>query len=172
MGADLCGVIMVGPRDFDPEDIKKAVAYVNHLCRLHDETVTRLESAYETGHNDEVLAEIEVELEEGNRLQELDEMMSATQFDDIVEFLEREPLPNGCEDGSDFVALFIKMWNGLYRDSMMRPVVDPRTGEVDQDFRIFVAGERTWGDGPDDDSAWGVCTKATELGILDILGIH
>lgn len=62
---------------------------------------------------------------------------------------------------------FAAMWNdGGYRDRMERGVPgDPAR-------KIVVAGERTWGDGPDDDSAWGLASTMDQLGLLELLGIE
>lgn len=62
---------------------------------------------------------------------------------------------------------FVKMWNeGGYRDMMERALPDSK------DEKVLVCGERTWGDGPDSDSAWGLSDRVAGLGLLPVLGIR
>jgi hypothetical protein len=65
------------------------------------------------------------------------------------------------------VSSFVNMWdNEPHRDMMSR------TLPGDDTKKIIVCGERTCGDGPEDDSAWGVTKKAMFLGIPELLGIE
>ena len=62
---------------------------------------------------------------------------------------------------------FAAMWNdGGYRDRMERGV--PR----DPTRKIVVVGERTWGDGPEEGSAWYLAEAADRLGLFELLGIE
>lgn len=62
---------------------------------------------------------------------------------------------------------FVQMWeHEPYRDMMSRML----PGEKDK--KIVVCGERTHGDGPDPDSAWGVTQRAMFFGIPDMLRVE
>jgi len=65
------------------------------------------------------------------------------------------------------VADFAAMWNdGGYRDRMERGVPGDPTR------KIVVVGERTWGDGPEEGSAWWLAEAADRLGLFELLGIE
>jgi hypothetical protein len=65
----------------------------------------------------------------------------------------------------NFVAQLCDFWTaGGYRDAMAR--------ELDGNRKIVVAGERTYGDGPEPGSAWWLCGQADALGLLERLGIE
>jgi hypothetical protein len=68
---------------------------------------------------------------------------------------------------SSVVTDFAAMWNdGGYRDRMERSVPGDPTR------KIVVVGERTWGDGPDEESAWYLAEAVDRLGLFDLLGIE
>ena len=65
------------------------------------------------------------------------------------------------------VADFAAMWNdGGCRDRMERDVPHDPTR------KIVVVGERTWGDGPEEGSAWWLAEAMDRLGLLEVLGIE
>jgi hypothetical protein len=70
-------------------------------------------------------------------------------------------------NATHLVSSFVNMWNNEYHRDMMS-----RTLPGDNTKKIVVCGERTCGDGPEDDSAWGVTKKAMFLGIPELLGIE
>ena len=68
---------------------------------------------------------------------------------------------------SSVVTDFAVMWNdGGYRDQMGRCVPGDPTR------RIVVVGERTWGDGPEEGSAWQLAEAMDHLGLFEVLGIE
>lgn len=160
MGADLCGYILVGPVHIDEEDRKEAIKHVTAVVGA----VARVRELVEN----DIDPETELTDEERRLVDRVAEYGGMERWDDIGGY--------DCLSGKtpeEFVNDFVDMWKGgFFRDCMTRLFVDPRTGEDDQDFQIFVAGERTWGDGPENGSAWQLGQQADGLGILAILGLY
>jgi hypothetical protein len=68
---------------------------------------------------------------------------------------------------SSVVTNFAAMWNdGGYRDRMERGVPGDPTR------KIVVVGERTWGDGPEEGSAWYLAETVDQLGLFELLGVE
>lgn len=170
MGADLCGVIIVGPKHIAEEAKKKAVERVTAVVKA----VTKAGEALENDCDPEVT----LTPEEKKLVDHVIDQSFMECWDGL-----------GCDFNllgewktpEEFVSAFLSRWEHghafqkqgeCYRDCMSRDSVDPRSGEQDQDYQIFVAGERTWGNGPEVGSAWDLCQRAEWLGIMDILGLH
>lgn len=144
MGADLCGYIMCGPENLDKKKVEKAKKWLA-----------------------KVVAQAKANDKEGAELKSL---------------LEREGVIEQLSGGSEDVALvlalaaiagmgtllndFLRVWDGDFRDQMARDM------PFKKGWQIVVAGERTWGDGPDEESAWGISERASTMGLFDMLGIE
>lgn len=86
-----------------------------------------------------------------------------------------EQLSDGSENVGDAIAAisrldgivddFLQVWECQYRDQMARDLPGKKG------WQIVVAGERTWGDGPEIGSAWYVCDRIVQLGLYGKLGL-
>ena len=78
--------------------------------------------------------------------------------DELLEMLRLLPPHQLIDD-------FVRFWNrdDIPRDSMAKSY---------KDRRIVVAGERTWGDGPAEGSAWYLCQVASLCGLFEVFGIE
>jgi hypothetical protein len=75
------------------------------------------------------------------------------------------------EDAELEVEAVADAWdNERYRDMTSRLMPGSSSGRNGR--KCLFAGERTWGDGPERDSAWGIFERANTLGILGILGLE
>jgi len=62
---------------------------------------------------------------------------------------------------------FLRVWDdGCFRDQMSRDF------PFKKGWQIVVAGEQTWGDGPEPESAWGISERASTMGLFEMLGIE
>jgi hypothetical protein len=154
MGADLCGYIFVGPYKIDPKKYARAKKELEILA--HNARVVK-EALKAKGKDDEV---------------------SIDDFPKSMHGLAAEIADNNGEDwdgvaGAIAAAVetldeFVRLWEDEgYRDMMSRSTPFPGKRWA----KILVSGERTWGDGPDHDSAWGISDRASRLGIPGLLGI-
>jgi hypothetical protein len=76
-------------------------------------------------------------------------------------------LSASSDSPSRALADFVAMWNdGGYRDQMVRSLPGDRRR------KIVVVGERTWGDGPQEGSAWYLAETVDRLGLFEILGLE
>ena len=146
--------------------MKKAREHVRHVLAQVKQARTLIE---ERGADDaaEVIEKRFPELGKvAKRAQHVDD-------DNIINFVKTTEVTGGYE-ADEFVTEFLNMWEGRepYRDTMSRIFIDPQNGATDQDFQIFVAGDKSWGDGPYDNTGWWFCERASWLGIIEILGIY
>jgi hypothetical protein len=155
MGADLCGYILIGPMKLDRKKVKAAIKELT-------ETIKILKTAFETkedfGFSCERRGQAVKALKK--RLPSLDP--KATYMDLVNDYEQLADM-----DPKKTVMDFVAMWEkGGYRDMMDRrfPGDDKR--------KILVCGERTWGDGPEPDSAWGITMTVGLMDLFDILGIE
>lgn len=152
MGADLCGYILVGPRKLNK---KKVAAAIEHL----KETIKLAKQAHDLSLDNSVPVNQIILLKQ--RLSRVGPQASNGEvLEEAEEVLDVDPLTTVSE--------FQNMWdNAPYRDMMTRSLPG------DKKRKILVCGERTWGDGPDPDSAWGITDavdRFTEL--FEMLGIE
>jgi hypothetical protein len=142
MGANLCGFILCGPRKIAPDKIEAAIKHVEETLKLLKVLVDGEPHAKET--------------------EELEKRLPC--------FDPRYPDAHSAyadEDPKVLVFNFVDMWeNEPYRDMMSCYFPG------DRDKKIIACGERTWGDGPEPDSAWGITEKAELLDIPQMLGIE
>lgn len=142
MGADLCGYVLVGPSKLD----KKKVEYAKKQMK-------KLKSFLEQLSPEPTAKEIS-DLLKGKVDNRVVSLLSSY----VEDFGEGVPDPDVIND-------FVDLWtSGGYRDMMSRP--------FKENLQIVVAGEMTWGDGPEEGSAWHVCEQAARLGLFELLGIE
>jgi hypothetical protein len=170
MGADLCGHVLIGPRELDQGAVDAAVEHVK-TCLDQQAELRKIITEASTSDEayDEACVKVCSMLEQAPFRRCFGSVMEEFQIDAIDEALEMDFL--GGKAPEVFVAGFVGAWAHKCRDSMGRSYEDPRTHEIDTDFQIFVAGERTWGNGPEKDSAWWYCEVAAQFGLFDLLGI-
>ena len=166
MGADLCGYVLIGPRELDQGSVDAAVEHIKTCLDQQAELNKIIETAK---GSDEAYDKVCSMLEQGPFRRYFGSVMEEFQIDALDEALETDFL--GGKLPEVFISGFVGAWAHECRDSMGRSYEDPRTHETDPDFQIFAAGERTWGDGPQEDSAWWYCDVAAKFGLFDLLGI-
>ncbi len=168
MGADLCGSIVVGPRWISDDAKKRAIVQATDVVKA----ITKVDEAIENDCNPEVTLT-------PNELRLVKHVCDLSGVDDWADLSALDCLDE-WETPEDFVREFVAMWelghvyekqHECYRDCMCREFINPRTGKVDQNYRIFVAGERTWGDGAEAGSAQRMCQCAEWLNIMGIMGL-
>jgi hypothetical protein len=154
MGADLCGYILIGPMKLNKTKVKTAVKYAEETIALAKKASTNERSMFPSNERLDSVSVVR------KRLPRIDP--DSTDLDVLEE----------CEEIADFDAKtavkdFEEMWNKeSYRDMMSRRLPG------DNKKKIVACGERTWGDGPEEDSAWGVTDAVSRLGLLERLGIE
>jgi len=142
MGADLCGYILIGPKKLSKSKIREAKRQLRHMIVL----ARNLQR--DAIINSDVISKTFPRVD----LYTLNEHGEA----DILSVI--------AETEMELLNDFVRLWNhgGSWRDYMCRE---------HKDLRILVVGERTYGDGPQEGSAWWMVEQLTVLGLLDILGI-
>ena len=161
MGADLCGYIIVGPVELSDKKIKEAK---NLLTLLKQKATAALAKPI----NKEAMLYFLLLM--GKSRVEADAAVKRyielrTKFDEDEEGEQAEWLSK-C-DPEQFINEFVSAWGeDLWRDWMSRlmPGDDKR--------KILAAGERTWGDGPEEPSMWFSCQKLYQLGLFGVLGLE
>lgn len=142
MGADLCGYIMCGPKTLSKRRVEKARMWLKKVVA-------------QAKANDKEGAELKRLLQDGNIVDQVSGGSDDT--DDAVEAIAGM---------GTLLNEFLRVWDGGgFRDQMTRDMPF-KTG-----WQIVVVGERTWGDGPEPNSAWGITEKADMIGLLRMLGI-
>ena len=161
MGAALIGHICVGPKEPSAENVSKAREHAKCVLAQFEQATALIEKEGE----DAVADVIE------KRFPEIVKVAKQAGYDDLVDFVGLQV--TGQYGPDEFVTECLNMWEHRepYRDVMSRDFIDPQSGVVDPDYQILVAGERSWGDGPYENSGWWLCERAAWLGIMDILGI-
>lgn len=164
MGADLCGYLMVGPLALPkpPEEALRKLAF--ELSQLYiareglpgaplldglDNPDDWYEVANALGYDAVLLDTFFDECPTGTYPEETQQ--------EIFEYLNK------------MVEDIRQAWTGekVYRDATFR-TVDVNGTKV----RVFFAGERTWGDGPESGSAWYLFEQAHACKLLDLLEIR
>lgn len=149
MGADLCGYILVGPKKLSAASIKKATQHAKAVQAAASEMLKKVADGldpFKALEKDGVLTEI----------------LESMNMDDVP----NEGLAQITEvNTNDIVDAAVDAWGGGHRDWMDRELPGSRT------HKIGVCGNMTWGDGPEEGSAWHAMDVACRWGVLDALGI-
>jgi len=154
MGADLCGFLLKGPAKLHRVKIRQAKKLYTEL-RMHlgGSTEKFKEFLVQWGKaTSSSAARCYVTLGIGPKSE-------ADELEEVREKVKQMP--------PKLVDRFVDMWaNGDYRDMVRRDDPDDKSQQL-----LFV-GERTCGDGPDDDSAWGLAALMDDLGLLTVSGVR
>jgi hypothetical protein len=142
MGSELCGYIMCGPRKLDPAKIEAAIEETAELLVLINKVL-----------NDEVNDEAMKELQKIIHVDPLDAILELDKFRHA--------------NAKVLVYSFVRVWEcEPYTDVMSRSFPG------DDTKKIVVCGDSTYGDGPEEDSAWGITERSMFLGIPAMLDVE
>jgi hypothetical protein len=176
VGADLCGHIMVGPHRLNRAAIKRTeetFLRIQTILKPALEALREKAEVLRTKQEDVTLGMLQQTVGE-KKSKELAELLGAptptkayiTLWADgacpVLESFERLVSLDIHELLTDFVC----MWEGAFhRDRMSRYTPDRRQ-------QIVAVGERTWGSGPEEGSAWWLANQMTDFNLLAPLGIR
>ena len=152
MGADLCGYILVGPMKINRTKIKRAKRWLNKVINQANDILDKCEKKL-WASGDALPRELAGLL--ANNMESLSRGSDSDK--DAL-----ETVAGACSMLDDFMA----MWESRSHRDMMSRNLPGKKG-----WQIFVAGERTWGDGPQPGSAWYLCDQAAAFGLFDRLGV-
>jgi len=164
MGQELLGTILVGPAKLDPKKIDEARAvlaevrdqYIKYLG-LDKDTDTE-KALRQLGFKRLKIAAQRVMLYEG-----MDDWSAAVES--VGEFLD------GYTDDR-FLKELAAVWQKGDRSVMSRRFTDPRNGRTDPSVQVWATGFSSWGDGPDEGSAYWIIIRADWFNLFGVLGIY
>lgn len=160
MGADLCGYLLFGP---DKLEQSKVDATIKHLTELGVETKA-MTFDYAKAQED---LEAYIQTLPDGKFKTLVLNTALYDFGELEELVETVTKYSEQSESESLVYDMVTLWNNCdYRDMTFRYI------SHDVPTKVVFCGELSWGDGPNEGCAQYLCKQASELGILEMLGIE